>query len=236
MADHSCNKLHAILYFSGAAVFCFALHRESHLLDDVPVNEELRAIIAARVRWGGVWRYLTVWALAVQCVYCCISAARVTLCGSCHSTAPHALDAMFVGWAFPLSLIVSFMFWTLYLLDPALVLPAQFQPFYPSWLNHCVHTLPVLFNVTDMAVVRRRRLPPRCITFSLLTVFLAAYLVWTLYLGVVAEVWVYPVFRVLQWPGRIALMGASSVLALAFCQLGYTLHACFCCARRDKTE
>lgn len=102
----------------------------------------------------------------------------------------------------PLSFDVAGMFWLLYAIDRELVLPKSFDAFFPWWLNQFVHTNIVAFVVFEMLLLHHNY-PCRRSGLGGLTTFLLGYLAWVNIIKFKADVWVYPVLDVLNWPQRI---------------------------------
>jgi len=61
--------------------------------------------------------------------------------------------------------------------DRELVFPKAFDSFFPSWLNHVMHTNIVIFTLLEM-VTSFHIYPKRSEGFTGLLVFMVVYLVW----------------------------------------------------------
>lgn len=61
--------------------------------------------------------------------------------------------------------------------DRELVLPKALDPYFPSWLNHLMHTLIVVTTVTEMFIAPRQY-PKRTQGLGGLLSFMLTYLVW----------------------------------------------------------
>ena len=72
---------------------------------------------------------------------------------------------------------VGVQFWILMFIDRELVLPKAMDPFFPSWLNHIMHTNIMVFTVLEM-VMTFRRYPKRSDGLKGLLGFMLVYLIW----------------------------------------------------------
>jgi len=93
---------------------------------------------------------------------------------------------------------------------------------YPTWLNHGVHTMPLLLGLLELRH-ERHNYTSNTRSVVLLCTFLLSYLIWTFYLALVADLWVYGVLRVMGWPGRIAFMAGNLGVAVVMFFLGKQL-------------
>lgn len=55
------------------------------------------------------------------------------------------IDFLFFALAFPMALIVSSSFWSIYAIDRELIFPVVLEKYYPTWLNHSTVSEPVRF-------------------------------------------------------------------------------------------
>lgn len=101
-------------------------------------------------------------------------------------------DFLFSTLAFPLSLHVTIVFWSLYFYDRESVLPERFQDIFPSWLNHVVHTNITIFILIEL-VILYRKYPKRQTSLLTLAAFLIAYLIWMFITRHFAGKWAYPI-------------------------------------------
>uniref|UniRef100_A0A6P4E0F6 Androgen-induced gene 1 protein-like n=1 Tax=Drosophila rhopaloa TaxID=1041015 RepID=A0A6P4E0F6_DRORH len=89
-------------------------------------------------------------------------------------------DYMLATFVVPLSLTVSFTFWTLYVIDREAIYPGLLDLVYPSWLNHAMHTFVVVYALIELGITRHRY-PHRSRGFAGLAAFMVGYLVWIHY-------------------------------------------------------
>ncbi|KAK7867793.1 hypothetical protein R5R35_001208 [Gryllus longicercus] len=154
---------------------------------------------------GGA-QYLTSWNMCLQSLYFTICVLN-DIAGS-NEIAPknpplirRIKDYMLCTVAFPVSMFVGLTFWGLYAIDRELVFPKALDPYFPSWLNHVMHTNIMIFIVLEM-VLSFRKYPTRGNGTGGLTAFMCVYLVWTFIIYFYSGAWVYPVLEVLNWGQR----------------------------------
>nr|CAD7199886.1 unnamed protein product [Timema douglasi] len=127
-------------------------------------------------------------------------------------------DYLLAAIAFPIAMFVGVTFWSLMAIDRELVFPKALDAFFPSWLNHVMHTNIMMFTVLEM-ITSFRVYPRRSKGLGGLTIFMAVYLAWTHVIYYNSGQWVYPVLEVLNlWQRTVfflALLLFSSLLYLA---------------------
>lgn len=72
---------------------------------------------------------------------------------------------------------VSFIFWALYAVDRELIFPASVDEWFPSWLNHIMHTLPAVGAFTELLTVHHAYQRGRNLYMPVLVAY-ALYLSW----------------------------------------------------------
>lgn len=75
---------------------------------------------------------------------------QYTQCTVCHLY--YIYITIFMGFFFQ---FVSFTFWGLYAVDRELVLPAVLDPYFPTWLNHIMHTAVGVWVFLEMLTSHR---------------------------------------------------------------------------------
>lgn len=125
--------------------------------------------------------------------------------------------------AFPLSMFVGLTFWGLYAVDRELVFPKAIDPYFPSWLNHVMHTNIMLFILIEMYTCYAKY-PSRKLGLTVLLSFMATYLIWIHVIHAYSGLWVYPVLDVLNLPGRLMFFVGLLGLCLMLYLFGEKLH------------
>lgn len=125
-------------------------------------------------------------------------------------------DFMFGSLTFPLSFLVTFIFWGVMAVDPELMLPTNMRAKIPvhGFYNHCAHSAPILCSVLEMFIVNHPHFPSKTRGFLFFTAFCVAYISWILWIAFRADIWVYPVLKVLSWSGRAVFLGSAYVFGL----------------------
>lgn len=188
----------------------------SELYLDVPLRSPRYNIL-------GRYKYLTHWNLVLQAVmfilFCVIDFAPIRNKRWLLSIRDH----VFLSISLPLCMFVSTIFWILYFIDRELIFPMAIEKFYPAWLNHLSHTAVVVATVMEM-LFNRHEQPTRKKGAATLLLFCGAYLTVIEYLGLVHDIWVYPVLEVLSSAGFCAFLVFCMVFIFAFYVLGEKLN------------
>lgn len=120
-------------------------------------------------------------------------------------------------------MFVGITFWALYAVDRELVFPKALDEFFPTWLNHVMHTNIMIFILIELAT-SYRKYPSRKVGISVLSLFMLVYLVWVHIIHAYSGMWVYPVLEVLNFPLRILFFLSSLGLGVALYILGEKLN------------
>lgn len=111
-------------------------------------------------------------------------------------------DIIFSTLGFPLAFFVGISFWGIYAVDRELILPRSIDPYFPTWLNHLMHTNIMIFALIEL-VTSFRMYPKRKAGLSVLCIFMLGYVAWVHVVYYNSGSWVYPILDVLNWPLRI---------------------------------
>lgn len=181
-----------------------------------------------RNNFGGRFKYLTHLDMLLQCgffVLCVLNDffGSNTMTLSRQSSLQKLRDWLFTSLVFPMGVFVSFIFWALYAFDRELIFPASLDEWFPSWLNHIMHTLPVIGTILEMYMVYHFYLKGWKLYVPILVAYFL-YLSWICYIAYAGGIWVYPVFEVLDFTGRTLFLAALLLPNLLFVFLGQKLH------------
>lgn len=177
---------------------------------------------------GGRYKYLTHLNLLLQCGFfglCVLNdiIGSNTVILSRQSSLQKLRDWLFTCLVFPMGVFVSFIFWALYAFDRELIFPASLDAWFPSWLNHIMHTLPVVGTILELYIVYHFYQKGWRLYVPILAAYFL-YLSWICYIAYAGGIWVYPVFEVLDFTGRTLFLAALLLPNLLFVYLGQKLH------------
>ncbi|KAF5291435.1 hypothetical protein FQR65_LT01746 [Abscondita terminalis] len=170
----------------------------------------------------GRLQFLTIWNMLLQAVFftvCILNdfAGTNEAFPKTKSKIRKLRDVMLASLAFPISMFVGITFWGIYIVDRELVFPKALDAFFPTWLNHVMHTNIMIFILLQM-YLSYHDYPSRKTCASILFVFLICYLIWLHIIRSYSGVWVYPILEVLNFPMRlfffVILLGLSAGLYL----------------------
>jgi hypothetical protein len=82
---------------------------------------------------------------------------------------------LYTSVAFPIGVLVSISFWSLYFIDRSLVFPTVLDSIVPSWLNHVLHTLPVASLLVESYISQHKYIPGRIVWTC---AFILSYIFW----------------------------------------------------------
>lgn len=189
--------------------------------------------------FGGKLKYLTYLDAMIQTLYFTLACLNDIVGSNEKSPSEKPLirrvkDIVFSALAFPVSLFVGVSFWALYAVDRELILPRALDAYFPTWLNHVMHTNIVIFILIDL-ITSFRMYPAKKFGMSILTAFMLCYVVWIHVIYGKTGMWVYPVLSVMNWPMRIAFYIVSLGLVFSFYSLGERLNRAVWSKEVEKT-
>jgi len=95
--------------------------------------------------------------------------------------------------------------------------------FYPAWLNHAVHTLPIILMFADVYFTPRTY-PQKTLAVAGNLAFSGTYLTWVTYVAQKYGVWAYNILEVLSVVPRSLFLGTSAAMILGFYYVGEKMH------------
>lgn len=131
---------------------------------------------------------------------------------------------MFAVFAFPLALDVSVCFWSIYAFDRQFVFPREVDEFFPSWLNHILHTNIAVFILVEMIILHRKYLSRKEGIIGLI-VFVFSYVAWLHVTRVYAGRWPYPILETLNLPSKIVFFAITMSCPILMYFIGERLNA-----------
>ncbi|KAK3862366.1 hypothetical protein Pcinc_031768 [Petrolisthes cinctipes] len=179
------------------------------------------------LQYGSRFKYLTFLNGVLQCVFfgVCVlgdlagwkdGPGRRSILQRLHNT-------IFTTLVFPLGVFVCFIFWGLYAVDRELIFPVSMDAWFPGWLNHIMHTLPLLAVLVEMCLVNHRVVMGRKAFLPIIVAY-GCYLSWLCYVAYSAGIWVYPVFEVLEFKVRCVFLAALVLPNVFLVYLARKIH------------
>lgn len=143
-------------------------------------------------------------------------------------------DYFFASFAFPLAFDVAILFWSLFLIDRQTVFPEEVDEFFPSWLNHILHTNVAVFIAIELLILHREY-PTRTRGVTGLMSFMLSYLIWMCVTRYFAGRWAYPILDILSVPLKIGFFAFTILIfPIAMYFLGEWLNIKFWTIRKLK--
>ncbi|XP_018327982.1 androgen-induced gene 1 protein-like isoform X2 [Agrilus planipennis] len=179
--------------------------------------------------YGGKLKFLTFWDALLQTLLfavCTLNDIKGTneIEPNVKPTIRKFKDKLLACLGFPLSMFVGLTFWAIYAVDRELVFPRALDAFFPTWLNHVMHTNIMIFVLIEMAT-SYCRYPSRKFGLTVVTIFMACYLVWLHVIHAKTGLWVYPILDVLNLPLRIVFFASLLGLTIGLYIVGENLNA-----------
>ncbi|KAI2809888.1 hypothetical protein BLOT_001041 [Blomia tropicalis] len=166
--------------------------------------------------------YLTHWNLTFQVFFC-----GMELIADINQSFAHRTQAfrskLFHSIIFPFCTFVCAFFWTVCMVDPLLVRPANPEEQSVDWYNHVVHTLIVPAVILQSMA---KYYPPIDLmeSFTITGLFGCIYACWSIMWGITFNIWSYQLFRTITAYGFVLLVLLSTLLLCALNNLGRVLH------------
>lgn len=173
----------------------------------------------------GPFKYLTFWDMLLQFTYFAVASANDFLQSSTgkQNGMRRLRDFMFSTIVFAIGSFVTVSFWTLYIIDRKLIFPEIFDGWFPVWLNHNVHTTPLL-GVLMESYLEQHFFPKRSVGLAVVASFSLLYLVWVCFIAYQSGHWVYPVLAYLPLPNRTVFIIAMALLISLMYLVGESLN------------
>ncbi|XP_038051416.1 androgen-induced gene 1 protein-like isoform X2 [Patiria miniata] len=224
--------LSTILSFLGLVLYSYGLfYNTAYVNPSMDAYFKKIGVASSRGDKYGMTKFLTMWNMVFQLTYffiCCVS--DLVASSGAHSPLTRKIAA-FRDWflaavAFPIGTLVVTVFWGLWAIDRELIFPKILDEFFPAWLNHVMHTTVLPILLLDMFLVRHRY-PSKLTGILGLAVVALSYLSWILWLGFVADIWVYPFLKVMEGPVFVGFILTTSVLLLGMYLVGEKVSKVF---------
>uniref|UniRef100_A0A0P4WGU4 Androgen-dependent TFPI-regulating protein n=1 Tax=Scylla olivacea TaxID=85551 RepID=A0A0P4WGU4_SCYOL len=178
--------------------------------------------------YGGRLKFLTFLDGVLQCSFfglCVLNdlLGSETVVANKRSFLQKLRDFLLSTLVVPLGVFIPLIFWGLYAVDRELIFPVSLDAWFPGWLNHLMHTLPLIASLLEVVFVNHVY-PRGRILYIPIIVASALYVSWLCFIAYYAGFWVYPVFEVLDFKSRAVFMACLIPPNLFFVFLGQKLH------------
>ncbi|CAL4086854.1 unnamed protein product [Meganyctiphanes norvegica] len=177
----------------------------------------------------GQLKYITFWDLLIQCVYYIIAFSYDVYSSDVGTRKRKSAllkwrDFLFTTVSFSAATFVCVAFWGLYAVDRKLIFPVDMDSWFPGWLCHGEHSIPIIGVFIELWLVKHK-LPKRLTGAVTVAMFAVTYLLWVCFIAYYWDgFWVYPVLRDLSIVGRAIFIAGCALSISLFYFLGEFLH------------
>ncbi|XP_066151945.1 androgen-dependent TFPI-regulating protein-like isoform X1 [Euwallacea fornicatus] len=174
-----------------------------------------------------MFNFFTIWNFLLQIVFLVVAITDDALKGlSIKSYFGNIRQTLFVSLMLPSSLLVVSMFWGIWMVDRELIFPIAIDEFYPSWLNHTMHTfivLPVFIELWSQSGRPPLKHSIKNRAFAIMATYCFIYQLMYFCIYFFHGIWLYPIYLVLSWPQRMVLITFQFALCAIYQKLGIAL-------------
>ncbi|GAB1606039.1 androgen-dependent TFPI-regulating protein-like [Argonauta hians] len=178
----------------------------------------------------GKFKYLTYWNIWIQTLYFVISLLRDLIMwrsvdesdGNKVRRLKITIDHIHATIVYPVGIFVVVTFWVIYHFDRELVFPLILDEIVPSWLNHILHTWPIIFLLLDKFLVQHDY-PTKFRGICFTIFYTSIYVAWILFLALAKGIWVYPVLQILNNNQRFVFISVLWMFAISIYLVGDSL-------------
>lgn len=175
-------------------------------------------------------RYLTSWNMTLQTLYLMLALVFELFLLNKQKISVKTLENfskfrgyIFTTLVFPSTMVVAFFFWLFYHLNTEYVLPNGIDDIMPGWVNHSIHTNIIFLPLIEFTL-QKMWVPSLKTALTGLTLYSHVYNSFYLFTYFETGKWLYPLYELIDWPQRIALMEFMYVIGAATCVLGVVIQ------------
>ncbi|XP_014285540.1 androgen-dependent TFPI-regulating protein [Halyomorpha halys] len=182
--------------------------------------------------YGNMMYFFSLWAVGIDVIcfgiYSALDVIRIygkqsQKAMKMMSTLKNVACYILFSLVFPLSVVIMILFWGFYFWNRELIYPSVLDEVFPSFLNHMMHTFPVLVAMLYMFMDIKIE-PPKWKTFIVLTVYMIVYTFVFFAVRTLKGEWVYPVFDYLTTFQTTWVLTATFIGPFVSFFLGYFVH------------
>ncbi|XP_014782995.1 androgen-induced gene 1 protein [Octopus bimaculoides] len=175
----------------------------------------------------GKFKYLTYWNIWIQTLYFVISLLYDLMKWRSVNKYDQnkvrqlqiVIDHVHATIVFPVGIFVVITFWLIYHFDRELVFPSFLDEIVPGWLNHILHTLPLVLLFLDKYLVPHCY-PPKLRGIGYTFCYTSIYVVWILFLAFAKGIWVYPILQILNNQQRFVFIALLWLFGISIYLVG----------------
>ncbi|XP_031551418.1 androgen-dependent TFPI-regulating protein-like [Actinia tenebrosa] len=175
--------------------------------------------------FGGRFKFLTFLNMILQWIYftsSVVSDVQFFIKKRKSEVSSYLCDLLFAAWVFPIGLIVTLLFWGLYMVDPYSCQNEKEAKLTPVWLNHYMHSFPGIAVMLEQLLFKHEY-PTKRTGIKAVLGFGILYTAWVFLIVSVSDFWVYPFLQKMTLPSIAAFFGASYILLVSIYLTGHWL-------------
>lgn len=147
-------------------------------------------------------------------------------------------DYVFSSMLYPVSVLVTLMYWGVYAIDPNLIVSpklARYEAVH-GFANHAKHTAPTVTTVLESLTVRHK--PPTSFTKGILgwVLYALSYIVYVHWIAYKGGFWVYPLLEKLAPAHRMLFFAGMFTIGCVVYQVGVDIIRVVWKTNRQKQE
>ncbi|CAL4131304.1 unnamed protein product [Meganyctiphanes norvegica] len=205
------NTKVSVIHFGLASYYAFGTYWFLCKLE--PPKELLSILEKAGFAQLNPFKFLTFWDMLIQSIYFSLAflndvVGSSTISRRKQSRLQRIRDFFFSSIVFTCAAIVTICFWGLYAVDRNLIFPESLDTWFPSWVNHNIHTAPLFGVLLEMWLVPHSY-PKRSKGLIAVCSFGASYLGFLLYTTWASGMWTYPVLEKLTMWWRVSFLACA---------------------------
>ncbi|KAJ8984740.1 hypothetical protein NQ317_005005 [Molorchus minor] len=131
---------------------------------------------------------------------------------------------LFNTFVFPCSLLVMTVFWGLWSIDRELIFPEAIDKYFPSYLNHGLHTFIIVPVIVESFVPKKHHFVEFKNMVWVLFAFMTVYQILFISAYYTDNVWLYPIYDYMSWPLRLIYSVGQLVVVLIYQKAGLILQ------------
>nr|XP_022910454.1 androgen-induced gene 1 protein-like [Onthophagus taurus] len=178
-------------------------------------------------------KYLTIWNVILQCIYCFASIVNCILSlnhqDKFYKKLSQRLSKMLklvnISLISPIGLLVVSIFWMVYTIDRELVYPKKIDQVFPTIMNHAAHSFVIFLPIFEIFAQRNVSMPSFKLTVWGLSGFLFMFVCTLFGTYYFSSVWLYGFVNVIPWPAKIWFIVISYVGSLSALGLATVIHS-----------